>query len=80
MSILLQLSVLMCFVILFNVATPQTRRDSVVEQLSSQGQGLAIVVFVYAFAWAFAWPAYMRCSSFQVRFALCPNAFFPQVS
>ena len=28
------LSVILCFVIIFNISTPQTRKDSVVEQLS----------------------------------------------
>lgn len=32
------LSVLLCFVIVFNISTPKTRKDSVVEQLSSQGK------------------------------------------
>ena len=51
---------LLCMVIVFNLATPQTRKDSVVEQLASQGQGLVIVVFLFACTWGFAFPAFMR--------------------
>ncbi len=46
--------------IVFNMATPQTRKDSVVEQLSSQGTGLTIMVIIFAMTWGFAYPAYIR--------------------
>ena len=54
------LAVLLCFVIIFNISTPQTRKDSVVEQLSSQSTGLTIMVMIYAMTWGFAFPAYIR--------------------
>ena len=54
------LSVILCFVIIFNISTPQTRKDSVVEQLSSQGTGLTIMVMIFGMTWGFAFPAYIR--------------------
>jgi len=54
------LSVILCFVIIFNISTPQTRKDSVVEQLSSQGTGLTIMVMIFGMTWGFAFPAYVR--------------------
>ena len=42
------LAVLLCAIITFNISTPQTRKDSVVEQLSSQSTGLTIMVMIYA--------------------------------
>ena len=54
------ISVVLCFVIIFNISTPQTRKDSVVEQLSSQGTGLTIMVMIFAMTWSFAFPAYLR--------------------
>ena len=53
-------SVILCFVIIFNISTPQTRKDSVVEQLSSQGTGLTIMVMTFSMTWGFAFPAYIR--------------------
>ncbi|CAM6054616.1 unnamed protein product [Sphagnum tenellum] len=47
-------------VILLNAATPQTRKESVVEQLATQAQGLAIFIFIYGAVWAFGVPAWMR--------------------
>ena len=32
-------STLLCFVVIFNLATPQTRRDGVIDRLSSMAQG-----------------------------------------
>ena len=54
------LAVLLCAIITFNISTPQTRKDSVVEQLSSQSTGLTIMVMIYAMTWGFAFPAYIR--------------------
>jgi len=54
------ISVVFVLVILFNTATPQTRKDSVMEQLSTQSYGLAVVVFIHALTWVFGYPALMR--------------------
>ena len=42
------ISTLLCFVVIFNLATPQTRRDGVIDRLSSMAQGLVIVVFIHS--------------------------------
>ncbi|XP_059078438.1 uncharacterized protein LOC131876911 [Tigriopus californicus] len=47
-------------VLLINLATPQTRKDSVMETLTVQAQGLAVTVFIYAATWGFAYPAFMH--------------------
>jgi hypothetical protein len=47
-------------VIVFNIALPQTRKDSIVDQLSAQGTGLFFMVFIFCMTWGFAYPAYIR--------------------
>ncbi len=59
-NVLFQISFLLCLVIVFNISLPQTRKDSIVEQLSSQGTGLFIMVFIFFMTWGFAYPAYIR--------------------
>ena len=54
------LAVLLCSVIMFNISVPKTRKDSVVEQLTSQSTGLTIMVMIYGMTWGFAFPAYIR--------------------
>ena len=46
--------------VIFNASTPQTRKESVVEDLQSQGQGLAITNFLFCMVWLFAYPAYIK--------------------
>ena len=53
-------STLLCFVVIFNLATPQTRRDGVIDRLSSMAQGLVIVVFIHSATWGFSYPAFVR--------------------
>ena len=47
----LQISLILVVVILVNTATPQTRKDSVMEQLATQGYGLSVVVFLHTITW-----------------------------
>jgi len=69
-------------VIVFNIALPQTRfetirilnlhpqstdnqktisrKDSIVDQLATQGKGLTGMVFIFAMTWGFAYPAFIR--------------------
>lgn len=54
------ISTLLCFVVIFNLATPQTRRDGVIDRLSSMAQGLVIVVFIHSATWGFSYPAFIR--------------------
>ena len=46
--------------IVINLTTPKTRRESIIDQLTSQGQGLAIAVFIFTLTWSFAYPTYIR--------------------
>ncbi len=52
------ISVILVLIILINTATPQTRKDSVMEQLATQAYGLSVVVFLHAITWVFAYPAF----------------------
>ena len=38
----------------------KTRRESAIDQLTAQGQGLSITVFIFAMIWGFAYPTYVR--------------------
>ena len=57
----------LCLVVVFNVSYPQTRKDSIVEQLASQGKGLAIMMFLYCVTWGFGYPAYIRYPDVEMR-------------
>lgn len=55
-----QISCLLCFIIILNVTSPQTRKDSIIDQLANQSTGLAMFVFYFTMTWGFAYPAYIR--------------------
>ena len=56
----LQVSILLCFIIMFNLSTPKTRKIGVVDKLEAQGQSLTVLVFLSSINWMFAYLAYMR--------------------
>lgn len=56
----LKLSVILCLIVLLNAATPRTRKDSVVEHLAPQGQGLAVIVFLFGITWGFGYQSFIR--------------------
>ena len=51
---------MLCFVIMFNLSTPKTRKIGVVDKLEAQGQSLTVLVFLSSINWMFAYLAYMR--------------------
>lgn len=48
------------FVVTCNMTVPQTRRDNLIEQLSSQGNGLNIAAVIFAMAWGFGYGSLLR--------------------
>ena len=54
------ISLFLCFIIMFNLSTPQTRKIGVVDKLEAQGQSLTVLVFLSCINWEFAYQAYMR--------------------
>ena len=59
-------ALLTSFVIVCNISAPRTRRESVIDQLTSLGSGLAIFVFIHALTWCFAAPTYLRYPDSEV--------------
>ncbi len=61
------MSTLLCLIVLFNLATPQTRRDGVIDHLASMAQGLCIVVFIHSATWGFSYPAFVRFPDLELK-------------
>jgi len=62
----LGVALLLSVVVIFNASTPQTRKEDVVEDLQQQGQGLAIINFLFVMVWIFAYPAYIKFPGIEV--------------
>ena len=59
-----------------NIGSPKTRKDSLVDYLATQGQGLCVVVFYYLITWGFAYPTFIRVErserpDFYPIFSIC---------
>jgi hypothetical protein len=47
-------------VIVLNITAPRTRREGAIDQLTSQGRGLSISIFMHSLTWMFAFPTFIR--------------------
>ncbi len=50
----------MSLVVLFNITAPKTRRESAIDQLTSQGNGLAIVIWLTCLCWGFGYATFIN--------------------
>lgn len=64
--------VIFAFIILFNMAKPQTRRKNVVSDLTAQARGTCCVCFAMFFFWIFGYFTYMRNPESETPDLYCP--------
>lgn len=58
--IMVSVAFVLCLIVIVNLTTPQTRRESIIDQLASQGRGMVITVFIWTITWYFGYPTYIR--------------------
>ncbi len=71
MFVLSIICIVIALIVLFNLARPQTKRKSVVQDLVSQGKGTILVCFVTFIFWILAFVAYIRTAESELPSIYC---------